>query len=420
MSRYQPYSNYKDSGVEWLGEVPEHWEIKRLKFLCRITTGGKDTVNAVADGLYPFYVRSQTIERINSYAYDGEAILTAGDGAGVGKVFHHAYGKFDFHQRVYMLYEFTNINGKYLFEYVKNNFYKVALEGGAKSTVDSLRLPLLQNFEITLPPSNEQAAIANFLDIQTAKIDTLIAKQQRMIELLGEKRSAMISHAVTKGLDLHVKMKDSGVEWLGEVPEHWRMTKLKFIGEAIIGLTYSPNDVTDEKNGILVLRSSNVQNKKITFDDNVYVNAKIPKHLLTQKNDILICSRNGSRSLIGKNAMIDVDSENLTFGAFMTMFRTPYSRYVFWVLNSSIFKYQSGTFLTATINQLTTGNLNNFDIPFPSPIEQTAIVDYLDIQTSKIDTLITKARQAIELMKERRTALISAAVTGKIDVRGMV
>lgn len=197
-----PSVKMKDSGIEWLGEVPEHWEVKRLKFLCKITTGSKDTVNAKEDGEYPFYVRSQTVERIDSYSYDGEAILTAGDGAGVGKVFHYVDGKFDFHQRVYMFYDFDAINGKFLFEYIKSNLYKVALEGGAKSTVDSLRLPLLQNFEITIPTDNEQLKIVEHISMKAAKIDTLIQKAKQAIELLKERRTALISAAVTGKIDV--------------------------------------------------------------------------------------------------------------------------------------------------------------------------------------------------------------------------
>ena len=114
--KYSEYPSYTDSGVEWLGEIPEHWETSRLKFLCNITTGGKDTENKIDAGEYPFYVRSQTVERINSYSFNGEAILTAGDGVGVGKVFHYVNGKFDFHQRVYMFYAFKKVVGRFLFE----------------------------------------------------------------------------------------------------------------------------------------------------------------------------------------------------------------------------------------------------------------------------------------------------------------
>jgi type I restriction enzyme S subunit len=225
------YKSYKESGVEWLGEVPYHWDVKRLKFLCDIQTGDKDTVDAVEGGLYPFFVRSQTVERINSFTFDCEAVLTAGDGVGVGKVFHYHNGPFDFHQRVYMLTNFRNVSGSFLFHYLKENFYKVALEGGAKSTVDSLRMPLFLNFIVTVPPIEEQNTIVQFVVKQSAKIDTLIAEQQRLIALLAEKRQATISHAVTKGLNPDAPMKDSGIEWLGEVPERWEVKRLRFVAE---------------------------------------------------------------------------------------------------------------------------------------------------------------------------------------------
>ena len=198
---------------------------------------------------------------------------------------------------------------------------------------------------------------------------------------------------------------------MGQIPNHWEVKKLKYLGEAIIGLTYSPDEVVDEGEGTLVLRSSNIQNKKLAFDDNVFVQKEIPEKLITQKNDILICARNGSRALIGKNAMLDESAEGLTFGAFMSIFRSKYNSYLSKVFNSALFEYQSGTFLTATINQLTTGNLNSFEVPLPPEDERVKIVDFLDHETAKIDSLIEKQQKLIELLKEKRQAVISHAVT---------
>lgn len=209
--------------------------------------------------------------------------------------------------------------------------------------------------------------------------------------------------------------KDSGLEWLGEIPSHWKVKKLKYLGEAIIGLTYSPDDVVDESEGTLVLRSSNIQNKKLAFEDNVYVRKEIPEKLRTQKNDILICARNGSRALIGKNALIDESAEGVSFGAFMSIFRSEYNSYLSKVFNSALFEYQSGTFLTATINQLTTGNLNSFEVPLPPLTERNQISNFLDYETRKIDHLIEKQQQLIELLKEKRQAVISHAVTKGLD-----
>jgi type I restriction enzyme, S subunit len=204
--------------------------------------------------------------------------------------------------------------------------------------------------------------------------------------------------------------RDSSIAWLGEIPEHWSMKRLKFVGTATIGLTYEPSNLVDQGDGTLVLRSSNIQNGKIVLDDNVYVQMPIPDKLIARKGDILICSRNGSRDLIGKNAQIDEASVGSSFGAFTTLFRSEYNRYLFYLFNSRLFEYQSGRFLTSTINQLTITTLNGFEVPFPPPDEQDSIADYLDQRTAKIDTLIRKKEELIEKLQEKRSALISRTV----------
>jgi type I restriction enzyme S subunit len=209
--------------------------------------------------------------------------------------------------------------------------------------------------------------------------------------------------------------KDSGVEWLGRVPEYWQLKPLKYVGSAIIGLTYSPDDLVSENEGTLVLRSSNIQNGRIFFGDNVFVNTKIPRALVTRLGDILICSRNGSRALIGKNALIDSASVGISFGAFTTVFRSSANAFVYYVLNSELFRFQSGRFLTTTINQLTTETLNSFEIPLPPPAEQLQIASSLDRETARIDALIEKKTRFIELLREKRQALITHAVTKGLD-----
>lgn len=191
----------KESNVKWLGTVPKNWTVKRLKYICEVRTGKRDTADAVDDGAYPFFVRSQTVEAINSYSADCEAILTAGDGAGVGKVYHYINGKFDFHQRVYMLNNFMHVRGRYLFFYLSALFAAVALDGGAKSTVDSLRMPVFMNFQVTFPPDDEQQEIIRFIEECNLRIDTLITKTERSIELLKEHRAALITAAVTGKID---------------------------------------------------------------------------------------------------------------------------------------------------------------------------------------------------------------------------
>nr|WP_282558663.1 restriction endonuclease subunit S [Providencia rettgeri] len=195
------------------------------------------------------------------------------------------------------------------------------------------------------------------------------------------------------------------------------MKRLKYIGEARNGLTYSPDDVVTQEEGVLVLRSSNIQGARLSFSDNVYVNMDIPIRIRTKENDLLICSRNGSRQLIGKNALITKEAVDMAFGAFMVVFRSKLNPYLYWVLNSPLFEYQSGSFLTSTINQLTISNLESMEIPLPPECEQEEIKSYLIKKSEYFDDLTSKTLQKINLLKERKTALISAAVTGKIDVR---
>lgn len=264
------------------------------------------------------------------------------------------------------------------------------------------------------PPMQTQQKIADFLDTETAKIDNLIAKQERLLQLLEEKRRATITHAVTRGLDSNVELKETFVPWLGKIPEHWELKKLKHVGESIIGLTYSPSDLADT--GTLVLRSMNISNGRINTDTQIFVSKSIPDKFLTKENDLLICSRNGSRRLIGKCGLIEKSQEGHTFGVFNTVFRSKYNSFIYYTLNSNIFYAQLGLFMTSTINQLTVNTLNNFEVGLPSRDEQQQIVEFLNEQEQKSELLTQKIQTQITLLRERRTSLISHAVTGKIKV----
>jgi type I restriction enzyme S subunit len=272
---------------------------------------------------------------------------------------------------------------------------------------------------LPLPPKPEQTAIAIFLDYKLEKIARFIKKKKQLVSLLTEQKAAIINQAVTKGLNPNAKLRPSNIEWLGNIPEQWEVKRMKYLGEAIIGLTYSPTELVNAGEGTLVLRSSNVQNGNITYDDCVYVTTKIPDKKRTRKGDILICSRNGSIKLIGKNTLIDDRASNESFGAFMTIFRSKNHEYLHYFFNSSSFKAQSGLFSTSTINQLTTGILNNIIISIPRTLdEQLEVVNFIKIETEIIEKTISTIEKEIDLVEEYKTALIAEAVTGKIDVRG--
>ncbi|MYA01852.1 MAG: hypothetical protein F4Y35_08705 [Chloroflexi bacterium] len=200
-----PSPRLKPSGVEWLGDVPEHWEVLRLRRLAEIETGSKDTVDRQDNGEYPFFVRSQTIERIDSWSFEGEAVLTAGDGVGVGRVFHYIDGRFDYHQRMYKFSGFRRVIGKFFFQYFRAMLRVVVLQGTAKSTVDSLRLPMLQDFPVSCPPRREQQAIVEYIERRSERIDALVAHVDQLIDRLEEYRSALITAAVTGKIDARDK-----------------------------------------------------------------------------------------------------------------------------------------------------------------------------------------------------------------------
>lgn len=434
------YENYKPSNIGWIRDVPAHWELKRLKY---VASRSEVKVEADEDSPLP-YIGLEHVEPWTGRLLPLDEDLVP---SGVSNRFESGdtlFGKLrpylakacnvDFQglcsSELLVLRGKTYDRGFLLYQLLSHGFINLVDSSTYGSKMPRASWDFIGICELPLPPIEEQQTIARFLDAKTAQIDTLVAKKRQLIDKLKEKRSALIARTVTRGLPPeaakaaglapNLEMKDSGVEWLGLIPSHWGIKRLRHIGEAVIGLTYEPGDVSDEEDGTLVLRSSNVQAGKITLDDNVYVKKAIPKHLRTRAGDILICSRNGSRALIGKNAKIDRPSEGMTFGAFMTVFRSEMSEYLYWVFNSDLFAFQSGAFLTSTINQLTVSNLYGFAIALPPAEEQRHICAYLEKEVSALDLLISKVDKAISRLTEYRQALITSAVTGKIDVREAV
>jgi len=429
------YPAYKDSGIEWSPQIPENWQARPVKTWFDVQLGKmlqNDSESPLEKkvpylkALHVTWGRVQTEDLPEMWASQTQIIqygvkngdLLVCEGGEVGRsgivtnppvgciiqnALHRVRARNNAHIS-YLMYVLFAMGGADWFSILCN-----------KATIAHFTREKFVDSKIPLPSFDEQNIISSYLDRKTKEIDGLIAKKERMIELLREERAAVINQAVTKGLDHHVEVKDSGIEWLGEVPKSWKIKRLKYVGKVIIGLTYAPEETAPT--GTLVLRSSNIQDGKIVFDDTVYVNKQIPDKLLVKDGDILVCSRNGSRSLIGKCAQINNEHKGYTFGAFMTIFRGPSNRFVYYVFNSTIFAFHIGSFLTATINQLTTENLNGIIIALPPEKEQLAIAEFLDVKTAKIDAQIDRAKKSVELLKEHRAALISEAVTGKIDVR---
>ncbi len=271
----------------------------------------------------------------------------------------------------------------------------------------------VRNIRVWIPSIAQQRGIVNHLDRETAHIDAFIAKNDELIALLGERRAAVIAAAVTRGIAENIELRDSGVATLGAIPVGWTVRSIRDVGRAITGLTYSPDDVcSEDEGGTLVLRASNIQRGELAFEDCTYVTTPIPAALRLRPDDIIICVRNGSAQLIGKNALATDEVTGHTWGAFMAVLRTPINDYLHWVLNSTIFTSSIGSFTTSTINQLTSGTLHSLQFAMPPSEERQAITTFLHEEIGAIDSAIRTAMRAADFARERRAALISAAVTG--------
>lgn len=442
MSRYQPYPSYKDSGVEWLGEVPKHWNLIRIGHLFKRTkvtdfvneellsvyrdygvipkSSRDDNNNKPSDDLTPYQlVLPGNLVMNKMKAWQGSIAISNYRG-----IVSPAYFVYTAEQTASEL-----IDDAYLHHLLRSDLYIVQYlrySKGIRINQWDLDPDSFKALEVLLPPQSEQKLISNFINDEHAKIDTLIAKQERMIELLDEKRSAIISHAVTKGLDPDVPMKDSGVEWLGEVPEHWKVTLLKRVASIQGGYAFSTNDFTDE--GVQLVKISNLYQNKFSLDRQpTFVSKEVAlknTDFILKKGDLILSLTGtlGKRDY-GYTVIIDQDGEfllNQRVAKIIPFHSVISTMFVDYLMKSEQYLSQiySLPFGTKQAN-LSNDNVMGASCVLPSLQEQNAIVNYLDTQTAKIDILIAKARQAIELMKERRIALISAAVTGKIDVRGM-
>ncbi len=409
------YETYKDSGVEWLGEVPEHWLMGAFKHMALIRNGRDYKGVESPEGNYPVIGSGGQFSRANHFLYDGESVLLGRKGT-IDKPLY-INGRFWTVDTMFYTEVLHRADAKFLYYFsltIPFHYYSTS------TALPSMTQEDLSNHPMAIPPLSEQTQTANFLDHETARIDALIAEQERLIELLKEKRQAVISHAVTKGLDPTAPMKDSGVEWLGEVPEHWETGKFKWFLRTASGGTPPSSDRSTYYDGdIPWLRSLDLNDDLITdFEVNVTQRAiEETSCKMVPKNSVLIAMYGGDGT-IGKNGLLMFDSAiNQALCAFLPSpnFESKYlHRYIqfyrpYWMINAESSRKDPN------IGQ---DRIGDHYIPIPPIREQNKIADFLEEELSKLNNLSIEANLLVSHLQERRSALISAAVTGKIDVRG--
>ena len=436
--KWQPYPTYKDSGVEWLGAIPEHWEVMPIKFALDIpiTDGPHETPELYDEGIPFISAESIKNDRIDfdkkrgfisleehkrfsrKYKPKYGDVYMVKSGATTGNVARvETEEEFNIWSPLAVLRPNKDVTTtNFLFYAMKSKpfFYSVELSWSF-GTQQNIGMGVISNIRIVLPPLPEQQKIAEFLDQETSKIDKLITKKERLIKLLKEKRTALISHAVTKGLNPDVPMKDSGVEWLGEIPEHWKVKKCKQLSLIKRGASPRPIDdpsFFDDDGAYSWVRISDVtaSNKYLETSEQKLSELGKSKSIALEPGELFvsICATVGKPIITNIKCCIH---DGFVYFPFLRENR----EYLFYIFSGG--ELYKGMGKQGTQLNLNTDIIGDIKLPIPPLPEQQKIAQFLDRETSKIDNLITKTRTSIDHLKEYRTALISAAVTGKIDVR---
>jgi len=429
MSHYKPYPAYKDSGVEWLGRIPEHWEITPLKYEAEFVNGAAFKPEQWSEIGTPIIRIENLNGSLNFNCFDGEMDaryhVEQGDllfgwsgnrGTSFGPFIWPHAGRHYLNQHIFRICNFKFDKAWF---YWSLKAVTAHVEDQAHGIIGMVHITKgdLGAIKIATPALAEQQAISAHLDRETARIDALIVKKTRFIELLREKRQALITHAVTKGLDPNVTMKDSGVEWLGEVPEHWDVLSFQrcvFIAEGQVDpekspyremVLLAPNHIESGSGLLLYTETAEEQNAEsgkylCQKGDVVYSKIRPALRKVCIAPDLSLCSAD-MYPMRGHSGMSN--------------------QFLFWFLLSEPFSafavLEADRVAMPKINR---ESLNSVQLPRPPINEQVEIVAWVAQSTARLDNLRAKTERSIELLKERRSALITAAVTGQIDLREAV
>lgn len=417
------YPKYKTSGVEWLGEVPDHWQTTKLRHACQCLDGARVPLNAAerADkqGEVPYWGANSIVDFVDEALFDEDLVLLGEDGAPFFNrskpVAFFSQGRVWPNNHVHVLRPTTAGTGAFIAHALNVTDYAQFIDG---STRDKLTQGSMNDIPLPWPPVAEQDSIASFLNRETAKIDALVAEQRRLIDLLKEKRQAVISHAVTKGLNPHAPVKPSGIEWLGDLPAHWDVISIKWLSTVKRGA--SPRPIDDPKYFNDQGEFAWVRIADVSACDGVLrettqrlsdLGSSLSVKIAPGELFVSIAGTVGKPCLSAIKACIHDG-----FVYFPTLRIDP--KFLYRIFEAGT--CYGGLGKWGTQLNLNTDTIGSIRIALPPVEELGQVLVFLDTELTKLDTLTAEGERAIMLLEERRTALISAAVTGKIDVRGLV
>ena len=436
--RFPPYPDYKESGVQWLGEVPATWDIAPVYARYEVALGKMLDAKRVTGESSAKYLRNVDVQwdavnidglpemdfppsdRNRYLLRRGDVLVCEGGEVGRTATWGGELDKCFYQQAIHRVRPWSACDVPRFFYFLMYAMAKrgVFTAGGNPNTIDHLTAVQLRRYRVPIPATREQRAIVAFLDRETAKIDAQVARKERLIELLQEKRTALITRAVTRGLDPNVPMKDSGVEWLGEIPAHWELMPLKRI---LRRCDYGISESLGGSGDIRVLTMAHVQDGEIVLPDDGSIDA-VDQTLVLESGDLLF-NRTNSRELVAKVGIFRGDRQDqVTFASYLVRLTARDSVEAEWLnflLNSTGLLGMARSMALLSVNQ---ANLNptkyqRIVVPMPELSEQRRIAGFAKHEATRIDALVRKIREAIDQLKGFRAAVISGAVTGKIDVR---
>lgn len=418
------YDSYTDSGVEWIGEIPSHWKIRKLKFTCKIFNGDslkddeKELYSQEIDNAIPYVSTKDINVRTLKINYENGLSIPVGhsrykiapknsflmciEGGSAGK--KYSYLEMDvFFVNKLACFTTKSENNKFLYYYSQSPLFQSQFQNSISGLIGGVAISQIRNFSAILPISEEQTFIAHYLDQKTTQIDDLIAKKEHLIQLLDEERIAIINNAVTKGLDTKVPMKDSGIEWLGDIPEHWEVKKLAFEFQT---MNTKRIPLSAEERGKMEIREYDYYGASGVID-------KVENYLFNE--NLILIGEDGANLLTRSKRLVFIASGKYWVNNHAHIIKPICGNINYFCELLELIDYT--IYISGSAQpKLTQEALMSIKIPVPPVSEQNSIFMFLENKLHTIDKIIKSAQEEIELLKEYKTALISEVVTGKLDV----